>query len=221
MDKIAIAISTRNRPASLWYCLKMIKQFTPKEVDIFIVDDASDETYFFTDYAFKERVGISRVKNKCLQLCYESGADKIFLFDDDAYPLCDDWYLPYINSGEHHLCRTFYKPVRTHENIAEHRLSNGCMMYFTRHCIETVGGFDTNYKNKFEHVDLTRRIHNAGLTRYMHQDVINSDKLIYCMDENNEIPRSFTQKEMQQSLKNGHEYFMKQSKSSAYIEFRT
>ena len=94
-------------------------------------------------------------------------------------------------------------------------------MFCTRHCIDTVGGFDTHFKNKYEHTSMSQRIFNAGLTPYAFMDVVGSDKLIYSMDEFNEIERSFTHREMQDNLKSGYEYFNKQRNSSAYIEFRT
>lgn len=216
---IAIAISTRNRPESFWFAYKMIKQFSPKGTDIFVVDDASDTIYCNADYAFKERAGISRVKNMCLQLT--ESCDHVFLFDDDTYPVSFDWWKPYVESGQHHLCRTFYPTKNVIDGIKTHNLSNGCMMYFTRHCVETVGGFDTNYKNKYEHIDLTRRIHNAGLTKWMHQDVVGSEKLIYCIDEHNGISRTLTEQEMQTGLKEGAKHFAMQRNSKEYIEFRT
>lgn len=217
----AIAISTRNRPESFWYAYKMIKQFSPKGTDIFVVDDCSDTIYFNADYRFKERSGISYVKNMCLQLT--ESYDAVFLFDDDTYPVSFDWWKPYVESGQHHLCYTFYKPLKidVESGLKAFRLTNGCMMYFSRHCIETVGGFDTNYPNKFEHIDLTRRIFNNGLTKYKFQDVIGSENLIYCLDQDNAIQRSFTDREMKDNLKAGQDYFNRQAESKAYIEFRS
>lgn len=217
---IAIAISTRNRPESFWFAYKMIKQFSPKGTDIFVVDDASAPIYCNADYAFKERAGISRVKNKCLQLT--ESYDSVFLFDDDCWPLCHNWWKPYVESGQHHLCYTFYRPIKLDKEsgLKYHSLGNGCMLYFSRHCIETVGGFDTNYPNKFEHVCLSRRIKNAGLISHKFQDVIGSDKLIYCLDQDNAIKRSFTDREMKDNLKAGQDYFNRQANSKSFIPFK-
>lgn len=219
--KIAIAIATRNRRPSCYQLMESLAIFMPDNCDVFLVDDASDVSYCNPDYRFTERVGISAVKNKCLQLAYESGAEHIFLMDDDVRVLKKDWHLPYINSGEHHLCATFYEPWKTENGLNIHRLANGYCLYMSRECIETVGGFDTNYNNKYEHCDLSRRIYNARLTNHIYQDVVGSSELIYCLDEHNEIPRSFTNREMQDNLKSGYEYFKSQENSSRYIEFRT
>jgi glycosyltransferase involved in cell wall biosynthesis len=246
---IAVAINTFNRKSSFYECYKSVTINTDTD-NIFVVDDCSHENYFTSDYRFESRVGISKSKNMALQLCYESGADHIFLLDDDVRILKPDWWKPYVESGEHHLCATFLpnagifhkikmsEPIFKYDNDIErhlitakietttqsfkrHHLGNGYCLYFTRHCIETVGGFDTNYNNKYEHCDLSRSIFNAGLTKYMYQDVINSNELIYCLDQDNSIQRSFTEREMQQNLKDGYDYFRSQEKSSRYIEFRT
>jgi hypothetical protein len=241
MYKIAIGISTRNRENSFKGLMHgmlntLLADYDKNSINIFVVDDASDVRYKSckVDYQFEQRAGISAIKNKCLQLCYESGADHIFLLDDDVRILKSDWWKPYVESGEHHLCATFlpkhrefitcdnpYSEQRELKKFKSHLLGNGYCLYFTRHCIETVGGFDTNYNNKYEHCDLSRRIFNAGLTKHVYQDVINSNELIYCLDQNNSIQRSFTEKEMQQNLKDGYDYFRSQAKSKEYIEFRT
>lgn len=236
MSKVAIAILTRNRPDSFKECIESIYKYS-KGCDVFVVDDCSNDQYVTADFRFNERAGISVAKNKCLQLCYESGADHIFILEDDCVILEDCWWTHFINSGANHLCATFYKPLRTHKyvntidlelmlimidvELNEHRLANGYCMYFTRHCIETIGGFDTKYNNKFEHVCLSRRIFNAGLTKHMFQDIVGSEQLIYCLDKDNAIQRSFTKKEMQDNLKAGYDYFQSQANSSKFIEFRT
>lgn len=257
-SKISIGISTRNRPKSFCELSYSILQYTPSNFEIFVVDDASDTDYSYPDFRFDTSAGISRVKNKCLQLCYESGAGHIFLFDDDVRILKDDWWKPYVESGEHHFCATFLPSqgtfiskklidVKTNIEAAgsmelktkafesfpefkfkeallkRHLLGNGYCLYFTRKCIKTVGGFDIRFNNKYEHCDLSRRIHAAGLTRYKYQDVANSAELIYCLDQDKAIERSFSEKEMQANLKSGYDLYRQKERenTSEYIEFRT
>lgn len=252
MDKhdLAICISTYNRKETFEQCIHSVRLHTPWQIPIFVVDGCSDEYYANDNFRFNERKNISTVKNKCLEICYKTDKNNFILLDDDVLILKDNWYLPYVNSGEHHLCATFlphagvFHTIKmsepkfkyddhiekhlitaqvetTRQSFKRHHLGNGYCMYFTRHCIETVGGFDTNYNNKYEHCDLSRRIFNAGLTKHMYQDVINSNELIYCLDQDNAIQRSFTEREMQDNLKSGYDYFRSQAKSSHYIEFRT
>jgi len=221
---IAIAISTRNRPKEFWFCFKMIRQFTRFNCDIFVVDDASDQTYVLADYKFNERSGISRSKNKCLDIlhkAYHNGVKHFFLFDDDTYPIKFGWQDFYINSGAHHLSYSFTKPIRQDDKFKYHHYPNGCMLYFTRECIDTVGGFDTQFNNKYEHTELSRRIYNAGLTAHPAMDLVGSSEYIYCMDQDNAIHRSFSDKEMKQSLKEGYAHFEETKFRKEFIEFRS
>lgn len=214
---ISICITTRNRPESFSIVLDRIKQHTKCEYQLVIVDDASEIRYCDASYRFEKRSGIPSVKNKSLEL---AKYDHIFLFDDDTYPIVDGWYLPYINSGKEHLCYTFLAKHKVKDGFKYHVLGNGCMLYVTRKCIDTIGGFDWNYGlGKYEHVDFSRRIHNAGLTESVFMDIENSQELLYCMDQKKEVERSFSREEMRTLLKSGEKHFQKSRKSKEYISY--
>lgn len=214
---ISICITTRNRAESFAIVVEKIKQHTKCEYQLIVVDDASEVSYCDASYRFSERAGIPAAKNKCLEL---AKYDHIFLFDDDTYPIVDEWYLPYINSGKEHLCFTFLPYFKAKNGFKYHTLGNGCMLYVTRKCIDTIGGFDWNYGlGKYEHVDFSRRIHNAGLTESVFMDVIGSDKLLYCMDQKKEIQRSFTSREMTTLLSSGSKRFAQNRKSKEFIPY--
>lgn len=215
---ISICITTRNRPESFALVLERIKQHTNCEYQLIIVDDASEITYCDATYRFSERSGIPAAKNKCLEL---TKYDHIFLFDDDTYPITDNWYLPYINSGKEHLCFTFLTAFKRKYGFKYHTLGNGCMLYVTRKCIDTIGGFDWNYGlGKYEHVDFSRRIFNSGLTESIFIDVEGSDKLLYCMDHKREIARSFDKVEMRNLLHSGGIHFRNNRNSKAFINYK-
>lgn len=218
---IGIAITTKNREKSFNKCMDYHLEFKPKNSKIFVVDDGSDSIYCNSDVRNEESKGISSSKNSCIKLMYESGCDILWLFDDDAYPLCDYWYIPYLESKHNHLSRTFYPSFGIDGIIKYHMVPNGMAMMYTRKCIETVGGFDTRFPNKYEHTSMSRRIYNSGLTPHPFMDIVGSEKLIYSLDEHNEIERSFTQKEMNDNLKSGYDYFMSQANSKDFKEFRT
>lgn len=214
---ISICITTRNRNKEFWIVVEKIKRHTLIEHELIIVDDASDFKYCDADYRFETRSGIPAAKNKCLEL---AKYDHIFLFDDDTYPIVDEWYLPYVNSGKEHLCYTFLGKYKSVNGFKYHTLGNGCMLYVTRKCIDTIGGFDWNYGlGKYEHVDFSRRIHNAGLTDAQFMDIENSHELLRCMDQKREIPRSFTPTEMRTLLRSGDKYFRENRLSKEYINY--
>jgi len=227
--KIAICITTRNRPEAFATTYLHIQEYLPEGAALFIVDDASDITYCDSDYRFCERVGIPRAKNKCFELAYDWGADHIFLFDDDCYPKMEGWHLPYIQSGVNHLCFTFtsgwegtssWNSGYVNDGFMIHQLGCGCMMYFTRKCLNIVGGFDTEFGlGKYEHTDLSRRIHNAGLTPHRFMDVIDSDKLFHSMDQYGQVKRTFNEVERKKLMASGESYFYANQHSSKYISF--
>lgn len=192
--KIGIGITTHNRPQFLKQCLENIKKHTP-EAYIVVVDDASKEPVTEATYRFENNVGIARAKNKCLELLYKADCDYLFLFDDDTWALQDEWYLPYINSGEPHLMYIFqdfaggnglndtavlYKDSK----ITAYSHARGCMLYITRECLDKVGGMDEEFGRwGYEHPAWSDRIFNSGFTSFKYMDVSNSKGLFYSDDE--------------------------------------
>lgn len=229
-ERIAICITTRNRRAALDKSATQHAKHRVEGASYFFVNDAGEPTPY-DDYRFTERVGIPKAKNMCLQLAMDWGADHIFLFDDDCYPIADNWHLPYITSGQHHLCYTFTSGYEGMPGWADgrqwgdkliiHVLGCGCAMYFSRTAIETVGGFDLSYGlGRYEHADLSRRIHNAGLTPHKFMDVVGSDKLFHSMDQAREVKRSFDASEREELGKLNDGYFWSQAGSREFKPYR-
>lgn len=190
--RFGVAITTRNRPAKLAKALERYRRFSPPGTPIIVVDDASDPPAAAADFRFPTNVGISTAKNKCIELLLAAGCEHLFLSDDDSYPVEGaQWWQPYIDSPEPHLFAVFATPTnkssnikvlhRTKAHIAYHA-TRGYFLYFHCSVIDKVGGFDTRFRNAFEHVELSNRIHAAGLTTWPYQDVNGSQNLIYCED---------------------------------------
>lgn len=161
--KIGIGITTTPERQHLYeQCFKEFQLLSP------------DGTFIYTHNDWR-KIGIAKSKNKCIAALMAAEVDYLFLADDDCYPTQKDWHLPFIECGLHHASVTFthfangkpskHKLVRTANGIDY--FSNGCgfLLYFTKHCIETVGGMDERYgKWGYEHGGLSARIKNAGLT---------------------------------------------------------
>ena len=203
--KIGIGITTHNRQDAFKKCYENIKKFSPKDAVVVIIDDASDVPVANSTFRFEHNVGISVAKNKCIELLMKAGCEHLFLFDDDCFPKVNNWHLPYINSGEKHLCFTFteyisgvknaYQVLSETEKTLEFNYCCGCMLYLHRDCVEKVGGFDVDYHLwGGEHADLTTRIYNAGLTSKRFQDVRKSERLLCSLDQqlntNSTTPRN-------------------------------
>lgn len=206
--------------------------YAPDDCKIFIVDDASENGNIMANYRFPERVGIPSVKNKCIELAYDWGADYFFLSDDDCYPIAP-FAEAYINSGIHHLSYSFTEPydstsARTRK-IVKHNgkdfysysKPNGCMKFFTRHAIDAIGGYDTRYGlGMYEDVEITRRAYNAGLTPFPNMDIIGSDKLFHSMDRFKEVERTFSKKERSDLTNKGAGLWDRTKNSKEYTDFR-
>lgn len=206
MEKVAICITTRNRPESFSRVLTACMKYGHK---IFVVDDASDGPYCKADYRFNERVGIPRAKNKCIELAMDYGAEHIFLLDDDCIPMMPHSFESYINSDLNHACYTFAYKGRDRSGYTSYPLVNGCMMYYRRICFETVGGFDIEYGlGKYEHIEYSRRIYNVGLTPDRFIDIKDNVGLFDCLDDGSRIERSFNTDEMSSLLQQGKKKFM-------------
>lgn len=231
--KIGIAYSTHNRRELATKSIEQAKKLAPKGSIFVICDDGSEIPYPNANYRNEKAQGIASIKNKCIELLYDAGCTHFFLFDDDTFPLAKDWHLPYVNSGINHLSMTFDKfrdgkktdrrLIRTVKGISEFASPCGCALYFTRECFDKVGGMDWGFGAwGWEHVSLSMRIHNAGLTHKPFLDVTNSHELIYCADWDNTIQtvRSVPGPERQRLAALNRTKYLRELKSSAYIPFK-
>ena len=180
-------------------------------------------------------LGIVASKNASLTALMDAGCEHLFLWDDDAWPIADNWHLPYIESPEPHLAYQFLDLAGTNKlkdmavlyrddkHIA-YTGQRGVMLYYHRSAIEKVGGFDPVYgRGMYEHPDLALRIYNAGLSTWAFADVVGSDKLIHSMDEHEEGARSIPRPEREAlDKKNAVIYGQRRDSGyTGYAEYRS
>lgn len=215
--RIGIALTTHNRPDVLRKSLEQHLKFLPAGAFVLVVDDGSMPPVIEPEYVHLIRqdksLGIVASKNASLAALMDADCEHLFLWDDDAYPIADNWHLPYIESPEPHLAYQFLDlaGLRKLHDIAElyrddrhvaYTGQRGVMLYYHRSVIEKVGGFDPVYgRGMYEHSDLALRIHNAGLTSWAYADVVGSDKLIYSLDEHEQVSRSVPQSNREEQVK--------------------
>ena len=216
--KVGIGITTFNRKEVFEKTLSEIKKYTPKDFKIIVVDDGSDIPVKNSDFRFEVNQGSPIAKNKCFELLED--CDHIFLFDDDIYPTCHNWWKPYIESKEPHLNYTFKYVSDYWEGHKICDNPNGCMMYYDKIVLEKVGGFDTGfYKYGYWHGSMSCRIYNAGLTSFPFMDIEGSENLFYCLDEHKKI-QSATKKRDDFLPRNKKRYFDKLG-SSEYCSYKS
>lgn len=215
--KIAVGITTRNREHVLNKALAQHRKYTPDDIYIYVLED-------------RKPMGIPAAKNKCLKMAYEWGADHIFLFDDDTWPIAHDWWKPYVEHKEPHLMYQFKLPespmddmlaIYRDKNTIAYTRTRGCMLYVERRVLDVVGGMDTDYGlGMYEHTDWTNRIHNAGLTTHRAMDVPNSKELLYCLDQDGLAKSSIATVTRNKQMIKNHRLYNKSKKSKEYKEFR-
>lgn len=205
-SRIGIAISTHNRADVLKRALSQHMQHLPAGALVVVIDDGSKPAAVVPDgmrlLRHESSLGIVASKNASLTALMDAGCKHLFLWDDDAWPIADNWHLPYIESPEPHLAYQFLDLAganklndmavlyRDDRHIA-YTGQRGVMLYYHRSAIEKVGGFDPIYgRGMYEHSDLALRIHNAGLTTWAYGDVVGSEKLIHSLDEHEAVERS-------------------------------
>lgn len=215
--RIGIAISTHNRAKVLKSTLEQHQKHLPAGALVVIVDDGSKPAAVVPDgvqlIRHEQSLGIVAAKNASLLALMDAGCEHLFLWDDDTWPIADNWHLPYIESPEPHLAYQFLDlagPKKLKDMAVLHRddrhvaytSQRGVMLYYHRSAIEKVGGFDPIYgRGMYEHGDLAQRINNAGLTTWAYADVTGSEKLIYSLDENEAVERSVPQLDRVQLVK--------------------
>lgn len=237
-SRIGIAITTHNRPEVLKSAIEHHMKHLPAGALLVVIDDGSKPAAVVPDgvqlLRHESSLGIVASKNASLTVLMNAGCEHIFLWDDDAWPIADNWHLPYLESPEPHLAYQFLDLAgrnklndmsvlyQDDEHIA-YTGQRGVMLYFHRSAIEKVGGFDPVYgRGMYEHPDLALRIHNAGLSTWAFADVAGSEKLIHSMDEYEEVARSIPRPERESLAKTNARIYSARRDSgySGYAPYR-
>ncbi|EDT5747241.1 TPA: glycosyltransferase family 2 protein [Salmonella enterica] len=237
-SRIGIAISTHNRADVLKRALSQHIQYLPTGALVVAIDDGSKPAAVVPDgvklLRHETSLGIVASKNASLSALMDAGCEHLFLWDDDAWPIADNWHLPYIESPEPHLAYQFLDLAgrnklndlsvlyRDDQHVA-YTGQRGVMLYYHRSAIDKVGGFDPVYgRGMYEHPDLALRIHNAGLSTWAFADVAGSEDLIHSMDEYEEGTRSIPRPEREALAKSNAVIYSARRDSgyTAYVPFR-
>jgi len=233
-SNIGIAISTHNRHDVVSRALDHQLKFLPAGALVVVIDDGSAKPVTAPEGVRVIRHDVSRgivaAKNASLEALIDAGCEHLFLWDDDAWPIADNWHWPYIESPEPHLAYQFLDLAgrnklndmavlyQDDKNVA-YTGQRGVMLYYHRSAIEQVGGFDPVYgRGMYEHPDLALRIHNAGLTTWAFADVVGSETLIHSMDEHEEGTRSIPRPE-REALAKANAVIYSARRDSGYTAF--
>lgn len=225
MSKIAVCITTHNRYDVFKETYENVKSNLPKDSKLIVVDDCSYIPVPEATFRFDTNVGVATAKNKCLE--FAEGADFIFLLDDDVRILDSSVWQQYIDSGENCLMYQFKLPNKPptdmrvlyrDDKLISYSHTRGCFIFITKKVLEVVGGMDTRYTNSFEHPSWIDRIYNSGLTKYRAADLVDSEKLLVSLDQDNKIESSI-KKDPVQNMKN-YRLYKENRQSKAFMEYK-
>lgn len=229
--KIGIGITTHNRRDVFNKTYEQTLKYLPEGATLVLVDDGSEEPVKEATFRFETAQGIARAKNKCFELLEDN--DFIFLLDDDILIKQHGWHELYINAYKRSNCNHFSltwdrksngkgngnRLIKKTKDLRVYSNPSGVMLFFTKKCLETVGGFDTNFGSYgHEHVELSRRIFNAGLTPYPFCDVHVGLKYFYPLDYYGETRSSVTNRK--ELIIGNNEYLKSQLNSKEFKPYK-
>lgn len=124
----------------------------------------------------ENRSGVAVTKNRCIDMLMrqDDPIEHLFLADDDMYPLSRESWERYVNAPAQHLmlCWGRHRLTSRQEGYAVYNWPRGVLLYARRPVIERVGGMREEFgAGGHEHVEWSRRIHQAGLTEHMFADL--------------------------------------------------
>lgn len=206
---IGLAVITYKRFDYLIECLTSLKENNWAGADVVsVIEDDNGYNSYQQDYIkkmipnsrlyFKQKnSGVAVAKNKALNVLLKNNCDHLFLMENDILikdaNTCKE-YIEYAKENNlEHMNFALHGPLNIgnmsiYDGKTVYPHSVGAFSYYTNNCIKTVGMFDENFKNAYEHVEHTWRIANEGMTTpfWKFVDHPNSNNML------EEIPGSIT-----------------------------
>lgn len=181
---IGVAISTHNRQYMLDKSLEAWEKHLPAGAVLAVIDDGSEPPAIGATHR-QANSGVAATKNAGIAALMDAGCDHLFLVDDDCWPTRSDWYEGYRADRLPHLmlCWGFSRRRFMDGHYTHWSHPRGVMLYVERYVIDSVGGMRTEFGRwGDEHVEWSRRIHNAGHTPVPFIDLRDSDHFWHAED---------------------------------------
>lgn len=178
-NKIGLAVITYNRLDYLKQCIESLDKHNWGGATVKVVCDDGSTQEGYTDYLNElsqkglivkrnpVNSGVAVNKNEALHTLMDEGCTHLFLMEDDIlmkYPKTCIKYIAYgLIHDLKHMNYALHGPLnkgnqRFLQGICVYPDSVGAFSYYHKDVIITVGYFDTNFKNAWEHVEHTFRI---------------------------------------------------------------
>lgn len=167
---VGVAISTHRRPDLLERAVTHWSRALP---DLLVIThDVAGE-------------GVAATKNRGIAALMDAGVDHLFLADDDVWPLAAESWERYVADPASHLmlCWGTSRRIADDGHYTTWSHPRGVLLYVARPVVERVGGMRTDFgRFGHEHVEWSRRIHQAGLTAAPYMDLSDSRRFWHAED---------------------------------------
>lgn len=188
---LGVAISTTGHEHRLQLLVESVRRwnmYLPEGAPIFVTVDGSladvdrvsrnlwrpatvlrvGRPSFAGDMDDDHRIGVAANKNTGLEALVDAGCTEMFLCDDDTWPLSIEALRLHTELGLAHslVCWGRHRaPAQVADRIGGWSWPRGAAMYVEDPVLDAVGGFIEDFGHGgHEHVEWSRRIHQAGFT---------------------------------------------------------
>lgn len=161
--------------------------------------------------------GVAYSKNENLKALKD--CDYIFLFDDDCYPIHDEWVKFFTSSNEYHtlFLNDSHGLIYWKGNTAYYRDCGGVFMMLTNEVVAKVGAFGDYGVYGFEHAGYSQRIYKAGFTDAPYQMLSRTEKYIKALDYEGKIQSSVSDEVKQKEIDKNRIKFIEEVNSNNYF----
>lgn len=196
--------STPNRKHLLDEWLVMFRQHTKMPYHLHVHED----TYYR---------GVAYSKNENLKAL--KGCDYIFLFDDDCYPINDNWVNFFTSSNEKHLLflNQGHGMIYKKQGTEYYRDCGGVFMMLTKEVLLNVGAFGEYGVYGFEHAGYSQRIYKAGFTNAPYQQLTDTHKYLRALDYEGTIKSSVSDETKQKEIQKNRIKFVEEVNNKNYF----
>lgn len=206
---IGVAISTYRRPDALAKSLTGWAHFMPDV--LFVIHDVHGD-------------GVAATKNRSIKLLMDAGVEHLYLVDDDMHPVSDNWTM-YADDPANHLMHCWGKSrlINDDGHYTTWTHPRGVMLYCHRTVIDTVGGMRLDFgpRGGGEHVEWSRRIHNAGLSTHRYQDLTAArHNTWWCEDYERSTPSTIGSAQLEATKQHRHQVYDKYRGSTDWVDYR-
>lgn len=209
---VGLAITTHQRPGILSKALANWAKVLDGVDMVVVIHDLHGE-------------GVAKSKNRCIAALMDAGIEHHFYADDDVWAITPNWWKLYTEDPEPHLMHCWGKSrlVSDDGHYTTWTHPRGVMLYTHRSVIDKVGGMRLDFgpNGGGEHVEWSRRIHNAGFTTHRYQDLTAARHGIWhCEDYTRATPSTIGSQQLEATAQHRHEVYAKYRGNTDWVDYR-